>query len=123
MERSGVDFINVSYGFDRDGIHVKVPEDYKFSAPVFAAQAIKKAVNVPVFAVYGIDSPQKATQILKSTDVDMVMIGRGIFVNYNWANDAYLNRDTGKCVRCPICHWRQPHTRCPGKIAYERNFK
>jgi 2,4-dienoyl-CoA reductase-like NADH-dependent reductase (Old Yellow Enzyme family) len=122
MEKAGVDFIDVSYGFDRDGVHVKIPEDYPFSAPVYAAQAIKKAVNVPVFAVYGIDSPQKAANILETTDVDMVQIGRGIFVNYNWANDAREGRDTGRCVGCPTCHWRLPHTRCPGKILYERNL-
>ena len=120
MEKAGVDFIDVSYGFLREGPEVQPPAGYPFTPPVYAAQEIKKAVGVPVFAVNGITSAQMAAEVLEKTDVDLVHIGRGTFVNYDWANDALAGRDTGLCLHCAVCQWRLRHTRCPGRILHER---
>jgi 2,4-dienoyl-CoA reductase-like NADH-dependent reductase (Old Yellow Enzyme family) len=44
MEAAGVDFIDVSYGFLREGPDVQPPEGYLYTPPVYAAQEIKKSV-------------------------------------------------------------------------------
>jgi NADPH2 dehydrogenase len=123
MEKAGIDFIDVSYGFWREGPELQTPEGFPFTPPVYAAQEIKKHVGVPVFAVNGITSPEMAADVLKTTDVDLVHIGRGMFVNYNWANDALEGKDTDSCLHCTLCQWRVPFTRCPGRILRERRLE
>lgn len=50
---------------------------YKGEAEYETIRKIKQAVDIPVFANGDIDSPDKALHILKTTNVDGIMIGRG----------------------------------------------
>ncbi len=120
FESIGIDFLNVSGGFRFEADPEK-PDDFPLDHLIYGAGEVKKAVNIPVFAVYEINSKQKAEQTLELTNVDMVCIGRGVLVNYNWANDAKENKDVGKCLYCPNCFWRSNHEKCPGRILYNRN--
>ncbi|MDP4144919.1 MAG: NADH:flavin oxidoreductase [Bacillota bacterium] len=120
LEKSGVDFFDVSYGFfNEQEIHMS--EEYKYSNAVYAAEEIRKAVSIPVFAVGGINSAELAEEILNETKVDLVDIGRGVLINPNWANDARGGRDTGKCLNCPKCMWFGQSKTCSGKVLFERN--
>lgn len=114
FDTHGIDFIDASYGFTFE-MDKTVPENYPLIDVQYGAQEIKKAVHVPVFAVYGIDSAKKAQQVLDITGVDMVDIGRGTLVNYSWANDARAGRDVGRCLDCPKCMWRVDPNRCSGR--------
>ena len=49
---------------------------YKGEAEYETIQAIKSAVNIPVFANGDIDTPEKAADVIKRTGADGVMIGR-----------------------------------------------
>ena len=120
FEESGVDFLDISYGFVQESTPT-VPKDYPFKDIIYAAQKIKEAVSIPVFAVNGINSPELADEILEKTNVDMVDIGRGTLVNYNWANDAKAGRDVGTCLYCKTCMWRVDPMKCPGKLKHQRN--
>ena len=127
MTQAGIDFLDISYGYlpeqeleGPDGAAV-VPGDWPFKEIIYAAAEIKKAVDVPVFAVNTIQSPAQAEAVLEKTGVDMVDIGRGILVNYNWVKDAEAGRDTGRCLLCPGCAWRGAIPACPGKRLLERN--
>ena len=84
------------------------------------AKRIKEAVSVPVFAVYGIQTGEQAEAVLSDTGVEMVNIGRGILVNYNWANDVKAGRDPGRCLYCPTCMWRVDPSKCAGRLLHER---
>ncbi len=64
---------------------------------------LKSEVSIPVFAVYGISSPELAEEILNETNVDLIDIARGTLINPNWANDAKAAKDTGKCLNCSKC--------------------
>jgi 2,4-dienoyl-CoA reductase-like NADH-dependent reductase (Old Yellow Enzyme family) len=120
FEESGVDFLDISYGFVQEATPI-VPKDYPFKDIIYAAQKIKEAVSIPVFAVNGINSSELADKILEQTDVDMVDIGRGTLVNYNWVNDAKAGRDVGTCLYCKTCMWRVDPMKCPGKLKHQRN--
>ncbi len=120
IEEIGFDFINVSFGFMQE-MEDSTPTDFPFSSHIYGASQIKKEVNIPVFAVNGIKSKEQAQNILDLTDVDMLCIGRGVLVNYNWANDAKNNKDVGKCVECPSCFWRGGRSDCPGKSLFSKN--
>lgn len=119
LERMGIDFIDVSYGFQREQV-VSCPDDYPFSDIIYAAERIRAAVRIPVFAANGITSPGMANQILERTGAAMVGIGRGFLVNSNWMTDAIAHRDTGKCLHCKQCRLYDEPEKCPGKILFER---
>lgn len=120
LEEKGIDFLDISYGFFSE-LEMSVPEGYKFSNAVYAAEEIKKEVSVPVFAVDAIHSAENAEEILAETNVDLVDIGRGALINPNWANDAKEGKDTGKCLRCAKCMWFGQSKVCAGKAIFERN--
>lgn len=120
FEENGIDFLDISYGFVPDS-EPTVPQDYPFKDVIYAAQKVKEVVSIPVFAVNGINSPELAERILEYTNVDMVDIGRGTLVNYNWANDAKAGRDIGTCLYCKTCMWRVDPAKCPGRLKYQRN--
>lgn len=122
LEAHGIDFIDVSYGFSQDADPVK-PEEYPFAAAVYGGKRIKEAVSVPVFAVYGIQNGKMAEEALEDTKCDMIDIGRGVLVNYNWANDVKEGNDPGKCLYCEKCIWRAQTKICAGKVLLERMRK
>lgn len=120
LEDHGIDFIDVSYGFDFEAKREK-PEGYPFAEAVYGAKRIKEAVSVPVFAVYGIQNGEQAEAALLDTKADMIDIGRGILVNYNWANDVKEGRDPGRCLYCKTCMWRVDSEKCAGRLLYKKN--
>lgn len=122
LEEHGIDFINVSYGFSQDADPVR-PENYPFAAAVYGGKRIKEAVSVPVFAVYGIQNGEMAEAALEDTKADMINIGRGVLVNYNWADDVKEGKDPGKCLYCQKCIWRAQTMTCAGKVLLEKSRK
>ena len=122
LQEFGIDFINVSYGFSREAREEK-PEGYPFAEAVYGAKRIREAVSVPVFAVYGIQNGEAARAVIEDTGADMVNIGRGILVNYDWANDVKEGRDPGKCLYCKTCMWRSDPSKCAGKLAFDQSRK
>lgn len=120
MELIGLDFLNISYGFSAEQ-NISIPKNYAFRDIIYAAHHIKNATGIPVFAVNGINSVRLAQDVLENTRCDMVNIGRGVLVNYNWANDAKDGRDVGRCLYCPTCVWRTGTGVCPGKSLLERS--
>lgn len=120
LEEWGIDFINVSYGFHAEAEPEK-PEGYPFAEAIYGAKRIKEAVGIPVFAVFGIQDGETAEKVLEDTHADMVNIGRGFLVNYDWAKDVKEGRDPGKCLYCRTCVWRANSDTCPGKVLLERN--
>lgn len=114
LAANGCDYLNISYGCTGE-FDSYVPEDYPFKDVIYAAGEIRKHVEVPVFAVNGIRTPEAAESILKVTGVDAVNIGRSMLVNPNWANDAMASADTGRCLECRGCQWHREPPKCPGR--------
>ncbi len=120
FEEIGIDFLNVSSGFSLRA-DAFAPSDFPFADVIYGAGEIKKGVNVPVFAVYGIKSRDDAERVTELTNVDMVCIGRGALVNPNWPNDAKDDNNVGKCVQCPTCFWHEGRgSDCPGRKLLSR---
>ena len=82
LEKSGIDFFDISYGFMNEQ-EMHVSEEYKYSNAVYAAEKIKEVVSIPVFAVNKIKSAEIAEDILNETNVDMVDIATGFLINPN----------------------------------------
>lgn len=119
LEQMGIDFIDVSYGFQMEQ-EAYCPDDYPFLDIIYAAEKIKQSVNVPVFAANGITSPEMADEVLNKTNATLVGIGRGFIVNPNWMVDAINKRNTGKCLHCRNCRLYDDPEKCPGKMLFRR---
>lgn len=119
LEQMGIDFIDVSYGFQKEQ-EIWCPDDYPFQDIIYAAERIQKTVKVPVFAANGITSAEMANQVLKRTNAALIGIGRGFAVNPNWMSDAIHNNNTGKCLHCKKCRLYDAPEKCPGKILFNR---
>jgi len=122
LEKNGIDFLDISYGFISEQ-EMHVDKEYKYSNAVYAAEKIKEEVSIPVFAVNRINSAEIAEEILNETNVDIVDIAKGFLINPNWANDAKEGKDTGKCLNCAKCVWFGQSNVCAGKVIFERNNK
>lgn len=119
LDRLGIDFIDVSFGFLAESELFK-PENCPFHEVIFAAMEIKKQVSVPVFAVNGIRTPQDAQAALEYSDVDMVDIGRSMLVDPEWANKALKGEQTGRCYDCKVCQWRLDPDKCAGRLRMKK---
>ena len=119
MEDMGMEFLDISYGFTGE-MEMEAPGDSRFSAAVRAAGAVKAAVGIPVFAVDGIRTPEDAEQVLAATGVDMVDIGRSALVDPDWPNKALTGQTPGRCLDCKTCQWRIDESRCPGRLALQK---
>lgn len=84
---------------------MNVFEGYKYFNVVYVVERIKEEVLVLVFVVNGIYLVEIVEEILRERDVDMVDIGRGFFINFNWVNDVKEGKDIGKCLSCVKCMW------------------
>lgn len=110
----GIAFIDVSYGFAGE-MDTSAPGDPDLPDIIRAADAIRSAVAVPVFAVGHIRLPEDAQRVFQRTCVDMVDVGRSSLVDPEWTNKARRGVTPGKCLDCAVCQWRVDAARCPGR--------
>jgi len=101
----GLDGINVSAGTYETMNTAWEPTTYPEGWKVYLAEAIKKAVNVPVFAVGTIRNPAFAEKILAEGRTDMVCVARGQLADPEWANKAKNGREDEirRCISCLYC--------------------
>ena len=119
LEAAGIDFLDISSGFDREA-DPSAPEHLPYDILCYAAGEIKKAVSVPVFAVRNICTPDDAKAVLEGTDVDMVDVARSTLVDFNWAKKTLNGEIPGKCLHCKRCMWYSDPEKCAGRLLMQR---
>jgi 2,4-dienoyl-CoA reductase-like NADH-dependent reductase (Old Yellow Enzyme family) len=82
LERAGVDIIDVS-----GGMCGAEPKQFKNVTGYFIpqAEAVKKAVQVPVIGVGGITEADYADSLVREEKVDLVAVGRALLKDSKWA--------------------------------------
>ncbi|MBQ7521159.1 MAG: FAD-dependent oxidoreductase [Clostridia bacterium] len=102
LEKRGLDGINVSGGDHHTMIHQVTPMSLSLCHNTWAAEAIKKEVNIPVMASGSITLPQYAEDIIASGKGDMVVLGRPLWADPDWSQKAKEDRpeDICPCIRC-----------------------
>ncbi len=80
LKEVGVDLIDVSTGGLITGVKIPTGPSYQ----VQFAEAIKKAVDIPVGAVGQITKPDQAEKILADRSADVVFIGRELLRDPSW---------------------------------------
>jgi 2,4-dienoyl-CoA reductase-like NADH-dependent reductase (Old Yellow Enzyme family)/thioredoxin reductase len=72
---------------------------------VYLAEAVKKAVNIPVITVGGISDPAHAERILSEGKADIIGMGRALLADPELPNKARngRNKEIIPCLRCNNC--------------------
>lgn len=102
LEEMGCAAIDVSGGDHHMMIHQVTPMQLPRGYNVWAAEKVKKEVNIPVFATGSITSPEFAEEILESGKADFVGLGRPLLADPYWVKKAMEGRpeDISPCIRC-----------------------
>lgn len=108
LEQKGIDFIEVSAGITSDGGESSFTPFAKKDKPEgdFLTEAVRiaEAVKVPVSSVCGYRTPDCMEEVLNTTPVTAISLGRPLVREANlperWKND----RSPAKCVSCNRCY-------------------
>lgn len=101
-EKLGLDAIHVSGGDHHQMIHQVSPMSIPRMHNVWAAEAVRKAVGIPVIASGSITLPEFAEAILVEGKGDFISLGRPLWADPEWTNKARDGRqeDIRPCIRC-----------------------
>lgn len=104
LEAIGCDYMHVSSGGLAPQQQISVGPNYQ----VPFAEAVKKAVTIPVIAVGLITEPKQAEAVLHSQQADAVALARGMLYDPRWPWHAAAV--LGEKVQAPPQYWRcEPH--------------
>ncbi|MFC2002220.1 FAD-dependent oxidoreductase [Chloroflexota bacterium] len=103
--KAGVDALNVSACEDESTQWQFLSYLFPDGAIVYTAEAIKKAVDVPVIAVGKLGDPEFAEKILEEGKADFVAMGRALVTDPELPNKAREGRleDIRRCIYCCNC--------------------
>lgn len=105
--QNDVDMIQVSAGMYRDPVrsHTFSSLFHPHGCNVDNAAVIKKAINIPVIVVGGLNDPDFCEEVIASGKADFVAFGRQMFADPEFANKAEQGKacEINKCLRCFNC--------------------
>ena len=104
-----IDMIHVSSGIDKYfdlTTYVESPQLYPHLLNVHLAEAMKKAVSIPVTVVGGITMPDEAEEVLKEGKADCIAMARALLADPDWPEKARTGQDNEivPCLRCTSCY-------------------
>lgn len=82
MKAEGLDLIDVSMGFNTPDVSGVPWGEHAFLGPV--AQRIRKEVGIPAATSWNISDPQKTDELIRSEQVDLVLLGKGLLSDPHW---------------------------------------
>ena len=102
LEAMGVAAIHMSGGNHHQTIHEVTPMGLPLAHNVWAAEAVKKEISLPVIASGSINLPALAESILEEGKGDFIALGRPLWVDPEWPKKAKEGRpeDIRPCIRC-----------------------
>lgn len=102
LEALGVATIHMSGGNHHQTIHEVSPMGMSLAHNVWAAEAVKKEIRVPVIASGSINLPDLAESILADGKGDFIALGRPLWADPEWPLKAMEGRpeDIRPCIRC-----------------------
>jgi len=102
LEQIGVDVLDISGGGRGSGQKLVVPMYYPEGVNVWAAEAIKEAVSIPIIVCGSINRPELAEQILEEGKADFIGMARALLADPYLPKKANEGRveDIVPCIRC-----------------------
>ena len=103
LEKAGVDAIDVSQGIIlRSPFGITIPPYCDYGCYIHLPEAIKKAVNIPVFGVGNINDPRMADEFIQQGKADIINMGRQLICDADTPNK-YFNGQIDDIKRCIGC--------------------
>ncbi|HEY8343628.1 MAG TPA: NAD(P)/FAD-dependent oxidoreductase [Bacillota bacterium] len=105
LEELGVDAIDVSAGIYESMNVAWEPSSFEQGWKLYLAEAVKKAVSVPVIGVAVFRDPAYAEQALAEGKLDFVGSARQHYADPEWSNKAQEGRieELRRCISCLYC--------------------
>jgi 2,4-dienoyl-CoA reductase-like NADH-dependent reductase (Old Yellow Enzyme family)/thioredoxin reductase len=102
LEALGVTVIHMSGGNHHTTIHEVAPMMMPVGNNVWAAEAVKKEIGIPVIASGSLTSPRLAEQVLAEGKADYVAFGRPLWADPDFPNKAKADKpeEIRPCIRC-----------------------
>jgi 2,4-dienoyl-CoA reductase-like NADH-dependent reductase (Old Yellow Enzyme family)/thioredoxin reductase len=102
LEALGVTVIHMSGGNHHTTIHEVAPMMMPVGNNVWAAEAVKKEISIPVIASGSLTSPKFAEQVLADGKADYVAFGRPLWADPDFPNKAKADKpeQIRPCIRC-----------------------
>jgi 2,4-dienoyl-CoA reductase-like NADH-dependent reductase (Old Yellow Enzyme family)/thioredoxin reductase len=131
LAESKVDLLHVSAGahYFVDTMTIMHPSMFMpHGCNVYLAEAVKKAVSIPVTTVGGLSDPAQMEEIIASGKADVVAMARGLIADPEIPNKAKRGRDDEivHCLRCFECiggMFATSTTRCAVNPLIGREFE
>jgi len=109
LEGAGVAALDISAGtFDTPGT-IMDPMYYPQGWCVYMAEAVKKAVSIPVITSHSLRDPEFCDRIIAEGKADMVGLSRQFIADPYWALKAYYGKtnEIRKCISCLVGCWQE----------------
>ena len=104
LEKADADVIHMSGGvaLSPAGHHTTATMGMPLANNLWAAEAVKKVVHIPVIASGSISIPELAEEILEKGKADFIALARPLFADPYWPKKAKEGRseDITPCIRC-----------------------
>jgi 2,4-dienoyl-CoA reductase-like NADH-dependent reductase (Old Yellow Enzyme family)/thioredoxin reductase len=102
LEEAGADLIDVSTAVYASMQYMIAPANVPNGFNLYAAEAVKKEVNIPVVAVGRINDPLMADDVVSGKIADFVALGRASIADPEFPNKVMENRinEISPCVGC-----------------------
>ena len=98
----GVDCLSISTGVYATGEYIVAPMSVPKGLNIYAAEQIKKVVDVPIIVVGKLNDPLMAEQVIAQGKADLVAIGRGLYADPELPNKVAAGQfeDIRWCTGC-----------------------
>lgn len=102
LEKAGADAIHVSTGVYASMPYMVAPANVPNGFNLDAAEAVKKAVTIPIIAVGRINDPVMAEEVIEKGIADFVSLGRASIADPEFPNKVRENKidEISPCVGC-----------------------
>jgi 2,4-dienoyl-CoA reductase-like NADH-dependent reductase (Old Yellow Enzyme family)/thioredoxin reductase len=119
LEEHGAAFVDISAGIFEAPAAVMDPMYYPQGWNTYAAEAVKRKVEIPVITSHTLRDPSYCEKILAEGSADLVGLSRQMVADSQWANKAFAGktREIRKCISCLVGCWQESlmirrHMRC-----------
>ena len=96
--KDGVDIIDASVGIKYAMDVAQLPDGWR----TYLARAVKERFGIPCAVMGNIRDPKMANELITQGETDLVVIGRGLIADPQWAMKAQAGRDVyiRPCISC-----------------------
>lgn len=104
LKKWAFDLLNVSVGVQEDTLQ-GIPADYEYTPMTYAASLLKKYVNIPVIAAWGIETLNRGDRLIRDGSADLAAYAKSFLADPEFVLKSKINMDYKPCFGCRSCQW------------------